>query len=143
MTTRIKLKLGNVLVGIKNPQTRRVPHNMSNQRMHWAEKKRWNNAWAEEVGWAFMANRNKFGKLPLKKCKMTFKLFMTQPYDLDGAYRSIKPLLDAFKVWKDGKKQVPGLGVIVDDSPKHLDLCVKLEKVKKRDEEHVEIIISY
>jgi hypothetical protein len=115
---------------------------MSNNPMHWAVKATWRDVWAEEVGYAFLENKLKFGKLPLKNPKIKFVLYMVQPFDKDGAYNSVKPLIDSLKVWKNSKKTQPGLGIIIDDSEKDFKLSVKTMKVKHREEEHVEIIIK-
>jgi len=149
MPKKIVLKLNPVSVG-KTPRsvkTRRIPHNMSNQRMHWAEQNMWKYVWQEEVYWRILEVRDKFGKLPLKSPKIVFKLYMTRPYDLDGAYTSIKPLLDQLQTTKGylkyGKQKVVQTGscVILDDSPKNVDLQVKVIKVDKRVKERVEIEI--
>lgn len=131
----ITLKLGQVCVGKKSIRCRRIPHNMSNQRLHWATKSIWAKAWKEEVGWAFIAQRNKLWKLPLAHAHITINLHTTKFMDYDGAYTSIKPILDALKV--NG-----GVGVIVDDSNKYIDLNVEQIKVAHRADEHVEILIN-
>lgn len=131
----ITLKLGQVCVGKKSIRCRRLPYNTSNQKMHWAARLQWTKVWKEEVGWAFMTQRHKFWKLPLPYAHIKINLYTTHFKDYDGAYTSIKPLLDALKV--NG-----GVGVIIDDSPKYIDLDVDQIKVAHRIDEHVEIIIK-
>lgn len=131
----ITLKLGQVCVGKNSVQCRRIPFNTANRQMHWAIKAKWAKAWKEEVGWAFMQQRNKLCKLPLKFAHITINLYTTRLMDYDGAYTAIKPILDGLKV--NG-----GVGVIIDDSPKYIDLLVKQIKVAHREDEHVELIIK-
>jgi len=114
-------------------QTRKYPHNFSNVQFHWSLKHRWNKEWKEAVSTEVMLNRKKLGKLPLQgipNIKVVFK--MTQPFDLDGAYRASKPLVDALKI-RDG------CGVIIDDSPKDINLTVETKKVAHKAEEGVYI----
>ncbi len=131
----ITLKLNQVCLGKRVVRCRRIPHNMSNSRMHWMTRNKWNQAWKEEVGNAVMMQRREFWKLPLEYAKITIVFFTTRLMDYDGAYNAAKPILDGLKV-KDGA------GVIIDDSPKYIDLTVKQEKVAHRQEEHVEIQIE-
>jgi hypothetical protein len=132
----IVLKLNQVCIGKRNIQCRRIPHNMSNQvGMHWAKKAEWGRAWKEEVGYAFMLQRNKLWKLPLEYAHITINFYVTRYFDRDGSFNAAKPLLDALKV--NG-----GVGVIIDDSPKYIRLEVEQIKVPHRQDEHVEIIIK-
>jgi hypothetical protein len=109
---------------------------MSNQvGMHWARKAEWGRAWKEEVGYAFMLQRNKLWKLPLKYAHITINLYVTRYMDRDGSFNAVKPILDSLKV--NG-----GVGVIIDDSPKYIRLEVEQIKVPHRQDEHVEIIIK-
>ncbi|MFH2013545.1 MAG: hypothetical protein ABIJ17_01075 [Patescibacteria group bacterium] len=106
---------------------------MSNQSMHWREKYEWCKAWKEEVYGQVMIIRNKLGKLPLLNPKITIVFHVVRQFDLDGAYNAAKPILDGLKVdWA---------GLIVDDSPKYIELSVKQTKVDHKVEERVEIII--
>lgn len=132
----IKLILGQVCIGKRVVKCRRVPHNMSNHAsMHWGEKAQWTKAWKEEVWAQFMMQRSKLWKLPLKKASIVITIYTTHLKDYDGAYTSVKNLLDALKV--NG-----GVGVIIDDSPKYINLLVNQVKVKHKIEEHVEINIK-
>lgn len=132
----IKLILGQVCIGKRVIKCRRVPHNMSNHAsMHWGEKAQWTKAWKEEVWAQFMMQRSKLWKLPLKNASITINIYTISMKDQDGAYGSIKPILDALKV--NG-----GVGVIVDDSPKYINLNVEQIKVAHRADEHVEILIK-
>lgn len=131
----ITITLSQVCVGKRILKCRRIPHNQSNQRMHWAEKAKWNDAWKREVGYSFLAARPRNLKLPLPHAKITITLYAVSLMDYDGAYNCVKPLLDALKV--NG-----GVGVIVDDSPKYIDLLVKQEKIAHRKDERVVITID-
>ncbi|MFO8022444.1 MAG: hypothetical protein R6U65_08255 [Perlabentimonas sp.] len=141
--TEVTLKLDKVVLHRKTagPMERRVPHNMSNMRMHWAQKNRWKKLWQYEVEEKVMINRKQFGRLPLRKPTIIFTLQMCQPYDRDGAYHAVKPLLDALQVYKGIDKAgfpIPGAGVITEDSQDAIDLYVYTKKVPKR---HLEGVI--
>ena len=71
-------------------------------------------------------------KLPFKQAVITITLFTARLMDYDGAYGSVKPLLDG----------LVGAGVIRDDSPKYIDLEVKQTKVKHIIEQKVTILIK-
>ena len=131
----IKLVLGEVCIGKRTIKCRRTPFNTANHQMHWGEKAQWTKAWKEEVWVQFVLQRSKLWKLPLKKASINITIYTTHLKDYDGAYTSIKPLLDALKV--NG-----GVGVIIDDSPEYIDLLVNQVKVKHRNEEHVELLIN-
>lgn len=130
----ITLKLGQVCIGKRVFKCRRIPYNQSNQRMHWAVKAQWTNAWKEEVFAVWAHNRPKGIKLPFVYAQICVVLYCVTLMDYDGAYTAVKPLLDALKV-KDG------IGVIIDDSPKYIDLQVQQKKVAHRNDEWVEITI--
>lgn len=108
---------------------------MSNQRMHWAIKAKWGAAWKEAVWGAWLEQRPRMTKIPLEFAKITVFLHVVTLMDYDGAYNAVKPLLDALKV-KDG------IGIIIDDSPKYIDLEVKQIKTAHRVDEHVSIQID-
>lgn len=132
----IKLVLGQVCIGKRVVKCRRTPFNLSNKLgMHWGDKKRWTHAWKEEVWAQFMMQRSKLWKLPLKNASVTINIYTTSMKDKDGVYGSIKGILDALKV--NG-----GVGVIIDDSIKYIDLNVEQIKVAHRVDEHVEILIN-
>lgn len=77
--------------------------------------------------------RHQLDKFPLQMPSVTIYLYATVPFDLDGAYNAVKPILDGLK--KDYA------GIIEDDSPKFINLEVKQIKVVHRKDEHVEINI--
>lgn len=131
----ITLELGQVCVGRKKFVCRRIPMNMMNRKLHWAVKKLWTDSWKHEVEAQIMLQRRKLPKLPLPYAKITIVLKMIHLMDYDGAYTAVKPLLDALK-------DKGGAGVIVDDSPKYIDLLVKQEKVFHRAEEGVTMLIE-
>lgn len=131
----IKLILGQVCIGKRVMKCRRTPFNTSNHSMHWGEKAQWTKAWKEEVWAQFMMQRSKLWKLPLKKASIVITIYTTHLKDYDGAYTSVKNLLDALKV--NG-----GVGVIIDDSPKYISLNVEQIKIAHKAEEHVEILIN-
>lgn len=128
----IKLKLNQVCVGKRKVTCRRVPYNTANRAMHWTVKSLWKKAWEEEVYWAVIKNRKSLGKLPIKFARIEVILSNTRLMDYDGAYASVKPILDGLRY----------AGVILDDSPKYIDLKVKQMQVSHREDEGVEINIE-
>ena len=114
-------------------QTRRVPHNMQNQRMHWAARNRWNVAWREAVGWEWTRNKEKPSPLPLKFAKIQVVLSVMKLFDKDGSYSAVKPILDG----------LTAVGAIIDDSPQYIDLEVVQNKSYHRKDEGVKIYINY
>jgi hypothetical protein len=142
--SKITLKIGKVCLN-KN-KCLNVPANPTNSTLHWGIKMRWKNAWQEAVGWEIVKNRHRFGKLPLPKPKISFVVCSTHIKDKDGLYASIKPLLDQFKDIKGYNKHgevMYGSGVVIDDSPKYIDLKVEQIKVSHRIDEGVEINIEF
>ena len=130
----MKLKLGQVCIEKRKGEyeCRFIPHNMSNQRMHWTKKKKWTDAWKQEVSGQVAIQRHNL-KLPLYKAVITIVMYVVREMDYDGAYNAVKPILDGLKI--------DCAGVIVDDSPEYIDLVVKQQKVKHYLEQYVEITI--
>jgi len=93
---------------------REVPYNMSNKTLHYMVKYKWAKEWKQAVGDAVMERRRSLGKLPLTMPTITVILGHTQWFDKDGSYTAAKPLLDGLKE----------AGVIIDDSPKHIQYFV-------------------
>lgn len=129
--TAFVIRLGQVCIGQRTFKCRRIPHNQ-NARIHWHEKSRWNQAWREEVYWAVRLMKRSLPKLPLEHAKLRITFFQIKTADQDNCYGSAKILVDALKV--NG-----GAGVIVDDSPKHVEIEVGQTKVSHMKDEHVEI----
>lgn len=111
----MKLKLHQVCVGKTKITCRRVPYNTANRIMHWTVKAKWKKAWEEEVWSAVQEHKKELGKIPYKFAAITIYLYQTRLMDYDGAYSSVKPILDGLRY----------AGVIIDDSPKYVDLLVK------------------
>ena len=133
---RVRLVLGSVSVGRSPVETRRVPSNI-NRKMHWAKKLRWDRAWKEEVFYAVAQQRGKLGKLPLAGVpKVSVQLFQTKLMDYDNLHSSAKVIIDALKVGG-------GCGVIADDGPNDISVSVSQEQVNRRDDEHVEVELSF
>ena len=124
------MKLNQVCISSK--KCRYVPANMMNVKMHWAEKAKWKKAWEEEVLWAVYKNRKKFGKLPLQYAKVKIIFHHIKVFDKDGMYSAAKPIVDG----------LVKAGVIVDDSPRYIDLTVTQKKANKVIEQCVEIKIT-
>lgn len=114
-------------------QCRSTPMNMLNRKIHWSIRSKWTHAWKDQVSIALNNFRKeiKSKKYPLVKAKVIIKLFTCSLMDYDGAYGSVKPCLDS----------LTENGVIMDDSPKYIDLKVEQVKVNKKCDERVEMEI--
>lgn len=119
----IQFKVGPVWVGT---QERRIPQSM-NARQHWALRHRWGKQWKESVEVGIWENKKKLGKIPYEKARVLITLHTMKLLDKDNAYASVKPIVDALKVY----------GVIVDDRLDCIDLTVSQEQVKHRADEQV------
>lgn len=112
------LNLPRVWVGKK---FRYIPMTL-NHRLHWIVRSRWNVAWKEAIWVEVMRNRHAFkGLIPFDKAEVKIILKTCRLLDVDNSYTCAKPLLDGLRY----------AGVLVDDSPDHLDLHVSQEKVSK------------
>jgi hypothetical protein len=69
---------------------------------------------------------------PLHKANIFITLYTCRLMDYDGAYGSIKPILDG----------LTDNGIIIDDSPKFIKLNVTQIKVNKKCDERVEMEIT-
>ncbi len=118
-------------VCINDKECRYVPYNTSNKKMHWAKKAKWKKAWEEEVGWCIYENRKKLGKLPYQKAHVTVVFTHIQLFDKDGSYTAAKPIIDG----------LTKNGVIIDDSPKYIDLHVEQRKAIKVSDQNTQIRI--
>lgn len=121
------LKLDIARVG---SNSRRIPHNMSNMRMHYMVKSRWTKEWKRLVEEAFLEQAT----LPRPrhdKSTVVVKFYSIRQFDRDGAYHAAKPVIDG----------LTNSGIIVDDSQDHIDLKVEQIKVNKKCDERVEIDI--
>src|SRR5665213_150669 len=119
----IQFKVGPVYVGT---QERRIPHN-TNHRQHWAVRHRWNKLWQDSVQAGLWENKRRIGGVPYLKARVQITLHTMKLLDKDNAYASVKPIVDALKVY----------GVIVDDRLDCIDLTVSQEQVKHRADEKV------
>ncbi len=129
----ITIKTGIVTTGRGSKLvSRRIPHNQLNQRMHFIERNRWNQAWKTEVGWLLKAQKARMPAWPLKRPLVTIILQTCHPFDQDGSNSAIKPILDG----------MVECGCLEDDSLEKVDLKVQQEKVTKKINQGVKIIIE-
>lgn len=128
----MQLTLGRACIQVRKGQfkCRAIPMNMSNQRLHWVIKSKWTRAWKDEVQASLMLIKKPPG-LPLEKANIKITLHVCHLMDHDGAYSAIKPVLDALTEQK----------IIIDDSPKYIELKVEQKKVAHKTEEKTEILI--
>ena len=130
----MKLILENTCIELARGEyeCRRVPYNWSNKRMHWRLRSKWNHAWKDAVRSAYLTIVLAPGKNHIKRfeqASVIITLHKFKLFDRDGAYSSIKPVLD-------GLVEVE---IIKDDSPKYIDLEVNQIKVAHQHLEKVEI----
>lgn len=133
----IALKLGQVCIGSAEPKCRRIPHSPNRlNSLHWGEKKRWKDAWEEEVGWAWIRDKMKYEHLlkdlPFKKAQLEIFIFSIQAQDTDNAYASMKGIIDGLRKVK----------LITDDDPSHLRVKITQAKVAHKEGERVELTIK-
>ena len=95
-------------------------------RMHWAVKKKYNENW-------FVRCIAECGRPSFKpgKAKMEITMYRSRLQDKDNRYGSVKSLVDVFT----------RLGWINDDNTRDLDLTVKEEK-SKRKEQRTEVVLT-
>ena len=95
-------------------------------RLHWADRRKLKDDWQ----WLLLAERAK-GNFPKHqtKLKITITRFSPKLLDTDNLYGSCKIVLDAMKA----------VGILVDDSPSHIDLICSQAKGKSRTQIKVEI----
>lgn len=134
--SRINLRLGQVCIGVRNPECRRLPHSPNSlNRMHWGTKKAWKEAWEEEVGWAWQSVRQKYTaishKLPYNKTILEIYVFTSRPMDKDNMYGSMKGVIDG----------VVKSGLVKDDSFDCLKTKTIVVPVNKREGEHIEMAL--
>jgi hypothetical protein len=103
-----------------------------NHRQHWADRHRWGKQWKESVEASIWENKRKLGKIPYEKARVLVTLFTMKLLDKDNAYASVKPIVDALKIY----------GVIVDDRLDCIDLTVGQVQVKHRADEKVTLEIE-
>jgi hypothetical protein len=103
-----------------------------NARQHWALRHRWGKQWKESVEAGIWENKRRLGKMPYERARVLVTLFTMKLLDKDNAYASVKPIVDALKIY----------GVIVDDRLECIDLTVDQRKVKHRTEEKVTLEIE-
>ena len=75
----------------------------------WGMKKRLAEEWKQRIRSAWIPER-----LAPERKRVVITLHHSRLYDMDNAYGSVKPILDALKHW----------GIIVDDSAEWLELSV-------------------
>ena len=95
----MKLTLENTCIELAGGkyECRRVPYNWSNTRMHYSKRSLWNEAWKEAVRSAYLRQFLAPGKtkaVRLEQAMVIITLYKFKLFDHDGAYNSIKPVLD-------------------------------------------------
>lgn len=122
----MKIKLGPVCA--TKTKCRNVPHSL-NRRMHWAERKRWNDVWRDEVQWRI---RERYPHVyvtpPPEYAILTITIKSIHPQDFDNSVGSAKPIVDALKNI-----------IIKDDDAQHCKITYTILKVDHKADECVEI----
>ena len=98
-------------------------------REHWAVRGRRAKAISADLAWRLA---NMAPRAPLARARVVIERHSTGTPDKDGLYGGAKPLLDALLV--RSATHPHGLGLIVDDSPAHLDLDVRAVKCKRAEQ---------
>lgn len=96
------------------------------KRMHWAAEKKLR----ERIACLLRAQAPLNLPLPFEWAKVELIRYSSQQPDKDNLHGLVKPLLDAMQV--SSKRHPYGAGIIVDDSPDHIDLTVRWEKCSPR-----------
>lgn len=122
-----------VTVGVRNPKTRRVPHS-PNTRMHWGERQRWHDAWAEAAAFETIRVKNAARLFhPVERIVVTVTLYTIQPQDADNAIASLKGIVDGIK----------NSGIVPDDDRKHVALYTTKDiRVHAKEDERTEVRID-
>lgn len=81
---------------------------------------------AEEI---WVATRGMMPPEPYQDAAVRVERHSSREPDIDNLYASVKPVLDALQPLS--KRHPYGLGIIVDDSPRHISLDVIHVKAKK------------
>lgn len=91
---------------------RLLPSRNVADKMHWSGRHRLRKLWTQEIGWALAQQQYRFE--PLEHAQVSIERRGLRTLDPDNLTASVKPVLDSLKANR----------VIVDDSPKHLELTV-------------------
>ena len=113
----------------------RLPRPNPSSNVHWRTKHRDRQKWV-------VLMRDALGpKLhpPLEHAKVTFTRFSSREPDSDNLVASFKLVRDLLMV--AGKRNAGGLGLIVDDSPAHLE-AVYAWKAAKPNQGRIEIVVE-
>ena len=113
------------------------------RKMHYQKYKRLREEWSWLIKAAAMKAGIKSGDTPINRCIVMVSRYQwhnagTLP-DWDGLYAGLKPAIDCLSV--ASKSSPSGLGIIVDDSPKHIISLTATPFLCKRDEVRTEIRI--
>ena len=108
-------------------------YNLTNVRWHWAKKKKYTDAVRSGVTLAFSFEVGiSLDQIALECARVRITIAHKGVFDHDGMYSAAKPVLDAIvaRPIKYGliTLRIRRWGLIVDDSPKHIDLEVRQEK---------------
>lgn len=133
---KIEVILPEVCIDKKGEKCRYIPHSL-NKKLHWAEKNRWTTEWKEITGWsvreALSSMNGNEVSLPLKKkLKLEIVLMGTHPMDRDNRYGACKPIIDG----------LTEAGIIKDDADEFIDCKVSFQKVNKRVDQKVKLILE-
>lgn len=95
---------------------RLLPSRNVADKMHWSGRHRLRKLWTQEIGWALAQQQYRAG--PFDPAHVSIERRSPGELDPDNLTGSIKPVLDSLKA----------NGVIVDDTPQHLELTVTQSK---------------
>ena len=126
--------------------TRRIPYSPNiTSKMHWTIRKRWTDAWKEEVCNQWLVVKNQYKEitkaLQFLNCEIQFFVFTNRQMDDDNLFGSLKPVVDGLK--EPSKTGEMCCGIIKDDAPPQCRIAKpEVIKVASKEAEHIEIIIK-
>jgi hypothetical protein len=104
-----------------------------NARLHWSTRAKWNKAWYQEVWGRYVNAKYPLPAPRLERPQVTITFHRIVAGDYDGLWQSAKPIIDA----------IVQLGLVEDDSPKHLPPpIVRHQLAAHRGDERVEILVE-
>jgi hypothetical protein len=131
----VSLKPPPLLIQFEIPHAMRLP-NVSNGK-HWSAGVAYRKML---LGLVEPAVKAWAGHHPIERARVTITRYSVGTPDIDGAWGSVKPLVDL--LLGKSKTHPHSLGVIRDDSQDHIALAVFVEKVAHRDQQKTSVRIE-
>lgn len=100
-----------------------TPSNNTIKGMHYRVYKKLRETWSSSVAAAL----DELPASPISQCALEVERYSAGSLDWDNAYGGLKPLLDSLVA--ASSKNPDGLGLIEDDSPKHMPEAPRLRQL--------------